>query len=72
MFTIGYFKASIPWYLRLTAFAGALGLLIPGTMSDAGGLAVLVLIYIIQTAKAKSIAKKRAAEAVAGEPDKSE
>jgi len=72
MFTIGYFKASIPWYLRLTAFAGALCLLIPGTMSDAGGLAVLVLIYIIQTAKAKSIAKKRAAEAVAGEPDKSE
>ncbi|MEA4871855.1 MAG: TRAP transporter permease [Synergistaceae bacterium] len=64
MFTIGYFKATIPWYLRLVAFAGALGLLIPGTMSDGGGIAVLVMIYVIQTAKAKIIAKKRAAEAV--------
>ena len=72
MFTIGYYKASIPLYLRLVAFAGALGLLIPGTMTDAGGIAVLVLIYVIQTAKAKSIAKKRAAEAVAENTDKSE
>ena len=64
MFTIGYFKAPIPLYLRLVAFAGALGLLIPGSMTDAGGLAVLVLIYVIQTAKAKSIAKKRDAEAL--------
>lgn len=72
MFTIGYYKASIPLYLRLVAFAGALGLLIPGTMTDAGGIAVLVLIYVIQTAKAKSIAKKRAAEAVAEDADKSE
>ena len=65
MFTIGYYKASIPLYLRLVAFAGALGLLIPGSMTDAGGFAVLILIYVIQTAKAKSIAKKRAAEALA-------
>ncbi len=72
MFTIGYYKASIPLYLRLVAFAGALGLLIPGTMTDAGGIAVLVLIYVIQTAKAKSIAKKRAAETVAENADKSE
>ncbi|MDY9920495.1 MAG: TRAP transporter permease [Synergistota bacterium] len=72
MFTIGYYKASIPLYLRVVAFAGALGLLIPGNMTDAGGLAVLVLIYVIQTAKAKSIAKKRAAETVADDADKSE
>ncbi len=72
MFTIGYFKAPIAWYLRLLAFGGALALLVPGTMSDAGGIAVLVLIYLIQTAKAKRIAKKRAAEAVAEETDKSE
>ncbi|MDD4159446.1 MAG: TRAP transporter permease [Synergistaceae bacterium] len=65
MFTIGYFKAAIPWYLRLLAFAGALALLIPGTASDLGGFAVFVLIYVIQTAKAKSIAKKRAAQAKA-------
>ena len=72
MFTIGYYKATIPLYLRLVAFAGALGLLIPGTMTDAGGIAVLVLIYVIQTAKARSIAKKRAAEAVAEDSDKPE
>lgn len=72
MFTIGYYKASIPLYLRLIAFAGALGLLIPGTMTDAGGIAVLVLIYVIQTAKAKSIAKKRAAEAMVEDSDKPE
>ncbi|MDD3318420.1 MAG: TRAP transporter permease [Synergistaceae bacterium] len=72
MFTIGYYKASIPLYLRLVAFAGALGLLIPGTMTDAGGIAVLVLIYVIQTAKAKSIAKKRAAEAMVEDSDKPE
>lgn len=62
MFTIGYFKAAVPWYLRLLALAGALGLLIPGNMSDAGGLTVFVFIYIIQTAKAKRIAKKKLAE----------
>jgi TRAP transporter 4TM/12TM fusion protein len=72
MFTIGYYKATIPLYLRLVAFAGALGLLIPGTMTDAGGIAVLVLIYVIQTAKAKSIAKKRAAEAMVEDSDKPE
>ncbi|MGD9665905.1 MAG: TRAP transporter permease [Synergistaceae bacterium] len=72
MFTIGYYKASIPLYLRLIAFAGALGLLIPGSMTDAGGIAVLVLIYVIQTAKAKRIARKRASEAVAEDADKSE
>jgi len=72
MFTIGYYKASIPLYLRLVAFAGALGLLIPGSMTDAGGIAVLVLIYVIQTAKAKSIAKKRAAEVVVEDSDKLE
>ena len=60
MFTIGYFKAPIAWYLRLLAFGGALALLVPGTMSDAGGIAVLVLIYLIQTAKAKRIEIGRA------------
>ncbi|NLD05686.1 MAG: TRAP transporter permease [Synergistaceae bacterium] len=69
MFTIGYFKAAVPWYLRLLALAGALGLLIPGNMSDAGGLTVFVFIYIIQTAKAKRIAKKKLSESseVSGE-----
>ena len=62
MATIGFYKAHLPWYLRITAFAGALGLLIPGTVSDLAGLGVLVLIFFIQTAKAKSLAKKKAEE----------
>ena len=62
MFTIGYFKAPMPWYLRIIAFAGALGLLIPGTSSDLGGIGVFVLVYLLQTIKAKKIAKKKADE----------
>ena len=72
MATIGFYKAHLPWYLRITAFAGALGLLIPGTLSDLAGLGVLVMIFLIQTAKAKSIAKKKAAENVQEVADKSE
>jgi TRAP transporter 4TM/12TM fusion protein len=60
MATIGFYKAYLAWYMRIIALGGALGLLIPGTLTDLAGLAVLVLIYFIQTAKAKSIAKKKA------------
>jgi TRAP transporter 4TM/12TM fusion protein len=57
MSTIGFYKAPMPWYLRILAFAGALGLLVPGTLSDLGGLAVLAVIYIVQKAKANKLAK---------------
>ncbi|MEG1799642.1 MAG: C4-dicarboxylate ABC transporter permease, partial [Synergistaceae bacterium] len=56
MSTIGYFKAQMPWYLRALAFVGALGLLTPGTITDLCGLAVLALIYFIQSHKAKKAA----------------
>ena len=56
MFTIGYFKAHLAWYMRALAFVGAICLLIPGTMSDLFGLAVLGVIYVMQTAKAKKLA----------------
>lgn len=56
MFTIGYFKAHLAWYMRILAFVGAICLLIPGTMSDLFGLAVLGVIYVMQTAKAKRLA----------------
>ena len=58
MFTIGYFKAHLAWYMRVIAFIGAICLLIPGTMSDLFGLAVLAVIYVMQTAKAKRLAAK--------------
>ena len=60
MFTIGYFKAPLAWYMRLLAFGGALGLMIPGTASDLAGLAVLVLIYIVQRIKEKKISTETA------------
>ncbi len=56
MFTIGYFKAHLAWYMRVVAFVGAICLLIPGTISDLLGLAVLAVIYVMQTAKAKRLA----------------
>lgn len=58
MFTIGYFKAHLVWYMRIVAFVGAICLLVPGTMSDIFGLAVLAAIYALQTAKAKRLAHK--------------
>ena len=61
MFTIGFFKAPMAWYMRILAFAGALGLLIPGTASDLAGLSVLVVIYAVQVAKAKKLAANAAA-----------
>ena len=60
MFTIGYFKAPLAWYMRLLAFGGALGLMIPGTVSDLAGLAVLALIYIVQRIKEKKISTETA------------
>jgi TRAP transporter 4TM/12TM fusion protein len=51
MATIGYFKASLIWPLRIIAFVGALGLMIPGWQTDAVGLAVLAVIWCIQTMK---------------------
>lgn len=53
MCTIGYFLTSMPWYLRLVAFAGALGLLIPGTKSDLFGLTLMIIIYVIQSTRSK-------------------
>ncbi|MDR3331513.1 MAG: TRAP transporter permease [Synergistaceae bacterium] len=48
MCTIGHYKTALPWFLRLVALAGAIGLLDPGTITDALGLAVLVAIHVIQ------------------------
>ena len=59
MCTIGFFKVTMPWYLRILAFAGALGLLIPGTVSDLFGLAVLALIYALQSLQWKKLQKSK-------------
>ena len=61
MFTIGFFKAPMAWYMRILAFAGALGLMIPGTLSDLCGLAILALIYFVQKTKEKKLSANAAA-----------
>ena len=61
MFTVGYFKAQLAWYMRILAFAGALGLMIPGTISGLCGLAILALIYFVQKAKEKKLSANAAA-----------
>ncbi|MCI6259632.1 MAG: TRAP transporter permease [Pyramidobacter sp.] len=55
-FTENFFMAPLRWYERLLALAGSLALLYPGTLSDAVGLAILVLLWLAS--------KKRAARAV--------
>jgi TRAP transporter 4TM/12TM fusion protein len=53
--TVGFYRAEVHPILRLVAMAGALCLLIPGTVTDLIGLGVLAAIYFIQTAKARRI-----------------
>ena len=52
----GYFMARVALWLRLVATAGALGLMIPGLMTDAVGVVVLALTYFVQ--KKKEAAEK--------------
>jgi len=50
-----YIMARLRWYERLLAFAGALGLLYPGTVTDLCGLAVLVVLYVVTKKRAKDL-----------------
>jgi TRAP transporter 4TM/12TM fusion protein len=49
MCTIGHYKAHLAWPLRIVAFIGAIGLLVPGTLSDVVGIVILIMIHVIQT-----------------------
>ncbi|MDT8284203.1 MAG: TRAP transporter permease [Thermovirgaceae bacterium] len=51
--SIGFYRAPMAFWLRGIALVGGLGLLIPGIVTDSAGLAVLVAIHMIQTAKFK-------------------
>ena len=50
----GYFLARVAIWLRLVVLAGALGLMIPGAMTDAIGVVVLALVYFVQKKKANA------------------
>ena len=53
MSTVGFYKVPMPLWLRIIAMAGALGLLVPGVVSDATGLGVLILLHLVQTFREK-------------------
>jgi TRAP transporter 4TM/12TM fusion protein len=53
MCTIGYYRGNLNALLRILALAGAIGMLHPGLLSDIGGFAVLVFIWLVQTIRAK-------------------
>jgi len=51
MSSIGFYKTKMPMWLRAISLAGALGLLIPGIVTDTIGLSVLLLVHFFQTSK---------------------
>lgn len=55
MSTVGFYKCPMNPVFRIVALSGALCLLIPGIYSDLAGLSVLVVLHILQAAKAKRL-----------------
>jgi TRAP transporter 4TM/12TM fusion protein len=53
MATIGFYRTHMNWPLRVLAFAGALCLLDPGTLTDLIGLASLAAIHVIQVFRSR-------------------
>jgi TRAP-type uncharacterized transport system fused permease subunit len=59
----GYMYKDMPWWERIFALAGGLCMVIPGIVTDAIGLALIVLVFILQKVggnKDKSKAAKAA------------
>lgn len=57
MATVGHYRAHLALWARALALLGALGLLVPGTMTDLAGFAVLIFIHVMQTMKMKKLQK---------------
>lgn len=53
--TEGYFLAPLALWLRIIVLAGSLGLMYPGIVTDAVGVAVCAVLYLIQKKKEKSL-----------------
>ncbi len=49
----GYMYKNMPWWERIFALAGGLCMVIPGLVTDAVGLALIVLVFILQKAGGK-------------------
>lgn len=52
----GFVQDNCKWYERLLLIGGGLGMIIPGTVSDLVGLAILVAVIIIQKRRARAAA----------------
>jgi TRAP-type uncharacterized transport system fused permease subunit len=61
MCTIGHYKVRIAWPLRILALVGAIGLMNPDMVTNAIALAILGMIYAIQTMLKKREERKLAA-----------
>ena len=44
----GHLYKKVPWYFRLLLVAGGLGMMIPGTLTDVVGLALVALVIVVQ------------------------
>ncbi len=51
----GHLYKKVPWYLRLLLVAGGLGMMIPGTLTDVVGLALVALVIVVQYWSAKRV-----------------
>ena len=51
----GHLYKKIPWYFRLLLVAGGLGMMIPGTLTDVVGLALVAVVVVIQYWSAKRV-----------------
>ena len=55
-------KTHMAWYERVVCCVGGLMLIFPGVTTDVIGVALVVLVFIIQLASAKKVSKLPAAE----------
>ena len=51
----GHLYKKVPWYFRLLLVAGGLGMMIPGTLTDVVGLALVALVIVVQYWSAKRV-----------------
>lgn len=59
----GYMYKHMPWWERILALAGGLCMVIPGLVTDAVGLALIVLVFVLQKVGANKDKKKEAVKA---------
>ena len=54
----GYMYKKMPWWERILALVGGLCMVIPGVVTDAVGLALIILVFILQKVGVKKLQAK--------------